>query len=194
MGQIILYHLGRLLSYSMIGLAFGLIGKSLFLFGLQQQLSVAVGILMILSVLLPLRSGAGISRIFFRWVGKIKSALGAALKQKTADTFFTIGFLNGFLPCGLVYMAVFAALGTGSTSQGSLYMLMFGLGTLPLMTLAIYFSGMLSSIIKLKLQRLIPFVVVLIGLLFIIRGSGLNIPFLSPAPVQDMVTAEVSCR
>ena len=194
--QIFLYHAGRLLSYGIIGLAFGLIGKSLDLFGMQQQLSIGIGILMILVILLPSNKAKqfNFSKPIYRFIGKIKSSLGAALKKRTPDTFFTIGFLNGFLPCGLVYMAVFGAIAAGSVYTGSLYMLLFGLGTIPLMTTAVYFSSLLSGNLRNKIQRLIPAFVVIIGLLFIIRGMGLDIPFLSPAPATAMVDSGASCH
>lgn len=194
--QIFLYHFGRLLSYSIIGLAFGLIGKSLNIFGMQQHLSIGIGILMILVILLPSKrlQKFHFSKSLYRIVGKVKSSLGAALKKRTPDTFFTIGFLNGFLPCGLVYMAVFGAIASGEIAAGSLYMLLFGLGTIPLMTTAVYFSSLLGGSIRKKVQRLIPAFVFLIGVLFIIRGLGLDIPYLSPAPAIAVVDAGASCH
>ena len=102
-------------------------------------------------------------------------------------------FLNGFLPCGLVYMALFAAIATGSTLQGSLYMIIFGLGTIPLMTTAIYFSTILKSSVRQKVQKAIPFFVILIGVLFILRGLGLGIPYISPAPVYDIANSTMEC-
>lgn len=194
--QIFLYHFGRLFAYSLIGLAFGMVGKSLYLFGMQQQLSITAGILMIAVIIIPskLFGKYNFSKPLYRMIGKIKSSLGAALKKKTPDTFFTIGFLNGFLPCGLVYMAVFGAIASGDIFQGSLYMVFFGLGTIPLMTTAIYFSGLLNGVLRKKVQRFIPVFVVLVGILFILRGMGLDIPYLSPAPVTEMVTASISCH
>lgn len=194
--QVFLYHIGRLTSYAIIGLAFGLIGKSLDLFGIQQQLSIGIGILMILVILLPAKRFQNInfSQPVYRFIGRIKSSLGAALKKKTPDTFFTIGFLNGFLPCGLVYMAVLGAIAAGSVYTGSLYMFLFGLGTIPLMTVAVYFSGLLNGVMKEKVQKLIPLFVIIIGMLFIIRGLGLNIPYLSPASMSQEVTASASCH
>lgn len=194
--QIFLYHFGRLFAYSLIGLAFGMVGKSLYLFGMQQQLSIAAGILMIAVIIIPskLFGKYNFSKPLYRVIGKIKSSLGAALKKKTPDTFFTIGFLNGFLPCGLVYMAVFGAIASGDIFQGSLYMVFFGLGTIPLMTTAIYFSGLLNGVLRKKVQRFIPVFVVLVGILFILRGMGLDIPYLSPAPVTEMATASLSCH
>ncbi|TNJ43523.1 sulfite exporter TauE/SafE family protein [Tamlana fucoidanivorans] len=194
--QISIYHFGRLMSYTIIGLIFGLIGKSLFIFGFQQQLSISIGVLMILAVVIPQKTlnTFNISKPIYLAIGKIKSSLGKALKKKTADTFLTIGFLNGFLPCGLVYMAVFASLASGGALKGSLYMILFGLGTIPLMTTAIYFSQLLKHSVRQRIQKAIPYVVIFIGLLFIIRGLGLGIPYLSPAPITDNISSSMECH
>ncbi|MBU2951370.1 sulfite exporter TauE/SafE family protein [Tamlana agarivorans] len=194
--QIFVYHLGRLLAYSIIGLVFGFIGKQLYLFGFQQQLSIIIGVLMILVVLIPQKTfnKYNFSKPIYKVISKVKSALGKALKKKTFDTFLTIGFLNGFLPCGLVYMAVFAAIGSGNTYSGSLYMAVFGLGTIPLMTTAIYFSQFLKGAARQRIQNLIPVFIVIIGILFIVRGLGLGIPYLSPAPVYDTISTEIDCH
>jgi hypothetical protein len=194
--QIVTYHFGRLLAYGMIGLCFGLVGKSLYIFGFQQQLSITIGILMIVIVLIPIKTfnKYNFSKPIYKVIGKIKSGLGQALKKKTADTFLIIGFLNGFLPCGLVYMAMFASLTTQNTLHGSLYMLLFGLGTIPLMTTAIYLGKFINSSIKYRIQKAIPVFVVLIGLLFILRGLGLGIPYLSPAPIIEMATTNMNCH
>lgn len=194
--QIAIYHFGRLLAYSTIGLVFGLIGKSLYIFGYQQQLSIFIGVLMVLLVLIPQKTfnKYNFSKPIYRLISKVKSALGSALKKKTMDTFLTIGFLNGFLPCGLVYMALFAAIAGGNAFNGSLYMAVFGLGTIPLMTTAIYFSHFLKGTARQRIQKAIPVFVVIIGLLFILRGLGLGIPYLSPAPVYDLVTNGVDCH
>lgn len=194
--QITIYHLGRLLAYSLIGLVFGLIGKSLFIFGYQQQLSIIIGVLMILVVIIPQKTfnKYNFSKPVYKAISKVKSALGTALKKKTMDTFLTIGFLNGFLPCGLVYMALFAAIASGNAASGSLYMAVFGLGTIPLMTTAIYFSHFLKGKARQRIQNAIPVFVVLIGVLFILRGLGLGIPYISPTPVYDLVTNSVDCH
>ena len=194
--QIAIYHFGRLLAYSIIGLVFGLIGKSLYIFGFQQQLSIIIGVLMILVVLIPQQTfnKYNFSRPVYRLISKVKSALGSAMKKKTMDTFLTIGFLNGFLPCGLVYMALFAAIAGGNALNGILYMAVFGLGTIPLMTTAIYFSQFLKGKARQRIQKAIPVFVILIGALFILRGLGLGIPYLSPAPVYELVSNGVDCH
>ena len=194
--QIGMYHFGRLLAYSIIGLVFGLVGKSLYIFGIQQQLSIIIGVLMIIVVLLPHKTIGkyNLSKPLYKIILKVKTGLGKALKKKTADTFLTIGFLNGFLPCGLVYMAVFGAVATGSLLEGSLYMILFGVGTIPLMTSAIYLGKFLNSTIKQRIQKAIPVFVVIIGVLFILRGLGLGIPYLSPAPIVEMATSDLECH
>ncbi|PHS68415.1 MAG: hypothetical protein COB12_00750 [Flavobacterium sp.] len=193
--QIFLYHFGRIFTYSLIGLLFGLLGKSFYLFDLQQQLSIFIGILMIVIVLIPIKTfnKYNFSKPLYKIISKVKSALGKELKKKTPDTFLTIGFLNGFLPCGLVYMALFGALATGDAWQGSLYMAMFGLGTIPLMTTAIYFGNFLTGKVRRYITKAIPVIVVLMGLLFVLRGLGLGIPFLSPPPVSPQVDAQYDC-
>lgn len=195
-GQIFMYHFGRILAYSLIGLIFGLIGKSLNLFGIQQQLSIGIGLLMILVVLIPSQifNKYNLSKPLYKVISKVKSRLGTELKRKSPDTFLTIGFLNGFLPCGLVYMAVFGALAMGNALEGSLYMALFGLGTIPLMTTAVYLGNFLTAKVKQHIRKMIPVFVILIGCLFVLRGLGLGIPYLSPKPMSEMVDSNYNCQ
>ncbi|MCF1192010.1 sulfite exporter TauE/SafE family protein [Mangrovimonas sp. AS39] len=194
--QITTYHIGRLLAYALIGLMFGLVGKGLYLFGFQQQLSIIIGAAMIVLVLIPAHklNRFKISQPIYQLISKVKSALGKSLKKKTADTFLTIGFLNGFLPCGLVYMAVFGSLVSANALEGSMYMILFGMGTIPLMTSAIYLGKFLNANIKQRIQKAIPVFVIIIGILFILRGLGLGIPYISPKPMVDMATSSMNCH
>ena len=194
-GQIFLYHLGRIFTYALIGLIFGLMGKSLHLFGFQQYLSIFIGVLMLTVVLLPQKvfNRYNFSKPIFKLITKVKSALGKELKKKSPDTFLTIGFLNGFLPCGLVYMAVFGAIASGSAFEGSVYMMFFGLGTIPLMTTAIYLGNFLNLQLRQRIRKAIPVFVVLMACLFIMRGLGLGIPYISPKAVPQTVDANYEC-
>lgn len=186
-GQIFIYHGARILAYACLGLVFGLIGKSLNLFGFQQQISIGIGVLMILVILLPQKTfnKYNFSKPVYKLISKVKTALGVQLKKKTPDTFFTIGFLNGFLPCGLVYMAIFGAIAAGNIQNGMLYMVAFGAGTIPLMTTAIYLGNFLNVQIRTRIRKAIPVFVVIIGILFILRGLGLGIHHISPKPITD---------
>ena len=196
--QILSYHTGRLFTYGTIGLLFGFLGRRLDLFGFQQHISIVIGVLMILVILLPSRTFSNYngSRFMYKWVGKVKSALGRELKRKSMDSFFTIGFLNGFLPCGLVYMAVFGSVAAGSAWDGGLYMIFFGLGTIPLMTTATYVGNFLNTTLKQRILKVIPVFVVIVGMLFILRGLGLGIPYISPSGMVavEKISADHSCH
>jgi hypothetical protein len=194
--QILLYHLGRIFTYSLIGLLFGLLGRGLYLFGLQQKISILTGVLMIVAVLIAAFSikKFQFSSPLYKAVSVVKSKLGVALKKKSPDTFLTIGFLNGFLPCGLVYMAVFGAIAAGDLFNSSLYMILFGLGTIPLMTTAVYFGNFLTGKIRHRIKKVVPVFVVIVGVLFILRGLGLGIPYVSPKPMTEKVNAEMECH
>jgi len=192
--QLLSYHAGRIFTYSFLGLIFGMLGKSLNLIGLQQYLSIGIGVLMILVILVPSKFSHKfqIAKPIYKVVGKVKNAMGNELKNKKPSTFFTIGYLNGLLPCGLVYMAIFGALATGDAVSGSLYMAVFGLGTIPLMTTAIYLGNFLKLQVRQKILKVIPAFVVLIGLLFILRGLGLGIPYISPSNTINIEKASSS--
>ena len=136
----------------------------------------------------------GIANPFYSLVGKVKNRLGASLKDRSPDTFLTIGFLNGFLPCGLVYMAVLGAIATTSLWEGVLYMALFGLGTVPLMTTAVYFGNFLKGRVRQRIRKAVPVFVVLVGLLFILRGLGLGIPYVSPKPITPKADAQIECH
>ena len=196
--QVFLYHFGRILTYSIMGLLFGLIGKGLYLFGMQQQLSIGLGIFMILAVTLPFVfvKKLKITGPYYKWLAKLRSSLGSLLKKRTYKALFTIGILNGFLPCGLVYMAIIAAVASGGALEGAMYMAFFGVGTIPLMTIAVYSSKFISTKFKLRIQKLVPVFVVLIGVLFILRGMGLGIPFISPEPMSDLAAGvtQMNCH
>ncbi|MGB5378407.1 sulfite exporter TauE/SafE family protein [Muriicola sp.] len=194
--QVLVYHLGRMGAYALLGLAFGYFGKGLYLFGAQQYLSIGMGILMILAIVIPQKklNTFRISKPVYRLISGLKSRLGALLKKRSADTFVTIGFLNGFLPCGLVYMALFASIAMASPLEGSLYMVLFGLGTVPLMTSAAFLGKLLKTPARKRIRQLIPIFVVLVGILFILRGMGLGIPFVSPKPMTDVVSTQIECH
>ena len=196
LGQVTIYHVGRLLAYGIIGLLFGFIGKGLYLFGVQQKLSIAIGAIMIILVLIPYKylGKLSLASPVYRFIGKIKGWLGESLKSKSPDTFLTIGFLNGFLPCGLVYMALLGAIASGDPATGALYMMIFGLGTIPLMTATVYFGSLLKGSLRQQIKKIIPVFIVIIGVLFILRGMGLGIPYISPKANMSMQTTEMECH
>lgn len=194
--QILTYHLGRLTAYGLLGLAFGLLGKGLFIAGFQQNISIAVGVLMIIIAIVPEKVFAqyNFSKPIYKVISTIKSSLGNQFKRKTFDALFSIGFLNGLLPCGLVYAALFGAIAMQNEVLGVAYMLLYGIGTIPLMSVVVYASGFMSIPLRSKLQRIIPIITIGIGILFILRGLSLGIPFISPAEQSLFVQANPNCH
>jgi len=194
--QIITYHLGRLTAYALIGLVFGLVGKGFFLAGIQQRLSVFIGVAMIITILTPERvlANYNFSKPVYRLISKIKSSLGKQFKNKSYQSLFTIGLLNGFLPCGMVYVALFGAIAMQNVPFGILYMLLFGIGTIPMMSSVTYLNSIMTVSFRNKIQKVIPYVGVIIGILFILRGLGLGIPYVSPANMSLFIQETPNCH
>lgn len=190
------YHLGRLSAYAIIGLIFGLLGRGFFLAGMQQNMSIFIGIAMILVVLIPEKifSRYNFSKPVYKIISKIKSTLGSQFKNRSYKSLFTIGLLNGFLPCGMVYVALFGAIAMQSAGFGILYMLLFGLGTMPLMTIVVYIHSLIKLPFRNKIQKAIPYFTVIIGVLFILRGLGLGIPYVSPSNMSLFVQGTPNCH
>src|ERR1051325_380417 len=163
----LIYHAGRLTTYSLLGLCFGLIGESIVVVGLQRWLSTAAGVLMLVAVFAAMPVKARLTRIPIF----VKSLFSKFLQKRSFSSVFALGATNGLLPCGLVYMTATASTAVGSLSASILYMLLFGLGTLPVL-LAISFAGKhLNDSRKTLLQKLAPLAVALVAILLIVRGQ-----------------------
>lgn len=194
--QIMLYHAGRITSYATLGFLFGVLGKGLYLAGMQQRISIVVGVLMIAIAIIPEKIFAkyNFSRPIYKVISKVKSNLGNQFKRKSPDALFTIGLLNGLLPCGIVYAALFGAIAMQNIGLGVVYMMLYGLGTIPLMSAVVYVANFLSFPFRNKLQKAVPIVTVIIGILFVLRGMGLDIAYVSPGNVHLFVQATANCH
>lgn len=193
--QILLYHLGRIIAYATLGLVFGILGKGLYLAGMQQQLSIIAGLIMIAIVMVPERIFAryNFSKPVYKLIFNIKKSLGSQFRKRNNKALFITGLLNGFLPCGLVYAALFGAIAMQSESLGTVYMILYGLGTVPLMSAVVYISGFFKNPVRNTFSKIVPYVTVFIGMLFIIRGLGLSIPYISPGTMNLFVGSAPNC-
>jgi sulfite exporter TauE/SafE len=175
------YNAGRVVTYSAFGLLFGLIGKSVAFFGYQQWLSVILGVLIIFILSIPKSvsffNHANYVQAFF---AKIRNALGRLFLKKNYSSLFSIGLLNGLLPCGLIYIAAAAAVSTGDVLNSILFMAFFGLGTLPMMWSVAFFGNYVSIAVRRKIRKIYPYIMMLMACLLILRGMGLGIPYVSP--------------
>lgn len=172
------YSLGRSFGYALLGLIVGFIGMSADLLGVLQWLSIISGALIIL----------------FAWRGyynfnigsnvissKVMGFMGAFLKRKEKkgnSRLLGFGFVNAFLPCGMVYLSLITAMNFGSIPYSMLFMFLFGLGTSPgFFAIALmpfsksWFSGK---------KVLVASLVTVVGIAMILRGMNLDIPIISP--------------
>ncbi len=188
----LIYNIGRAITYALMGIVFGLLGRGLVMSGFQQWVSVIMGAIMILSVITPslYKNRFNAEKGIFSFVGKVKLSLGKLFTQRSYGSLFLIGLLNGLLPCGLVYVAIAAAIATGSSVGGGLFMFIFGLGTLPMMLAISLIGNLITLELRKKITRLIPYAIVFIGILFVLRGLSLGIPFLSPPEKAMTVPTE----
>jgi sulfite exporter TauE/SafE len=184
----LLYNLGRMFSYATLGLFFGAFGLGLKLAGLQQSVSIGVGVIILLMVAYQFFLKKG--ELFNLFSMFSSSFIQKLFKSRNRFALFGIGVFNGFLPCGFVYIAILGASVTQDMFSGALFMLCFGLGTLPMMYGVSILGQFISSTIRQKLNRLSPFFAIIIAVLFILRGLNLGIPYVSPAISEDVVKTE----
>lgn len=177
------YQFGRVTTYTLLGTLLGIVGYSVSFAGLQNPLSIAVGVMMILMALLPKNLGADNLGIkpFSKLMYKIKMGLGKFLRRKNYSSLYMTGLLNGLLPCGAVYAALTGSMAMGSIHGGAIFMTFFGLGTIPLMFASVIAGNVITLKTRQKILKFLPYLMVLLGILFILRGLELNIPYVSPS-------------
>ena len=132
----ILYSLGRVTTYTLLGAIFGFLGSVVrFENTTNGILFVLLGIGMILiglslvgknNFLLKLENS--LSKSFW-----YKNTFKTLLNSQTNFSFYTLGLLNGLLPCGFVYFFALTAASTSSVFYGALVMFIFGISTIPAM-------------------------------------------------------------
>jgi len=174
----VLYNLGRVVTYMLMGAFFGLVGQGFALAGLQRWVSLVLGVAILTGVFISPRFANAVP--VTRFVGWLKATLGRLFQRRALTSLFGIGLLNGLLPCGLVYIACAGATSTGGLVRGMEYMLAFGLGTVPMMLAIALVGTKLQFVLRLKLQRLIPVSLAIVGALLLLRGMALGIPYVSP--------------
>lgn len=191
LGGTLLLNGGRLITYVLIGVAFGAFGHGFRVAGLQQFISIAAGIALLLAALVPGMLGSlNVTGRAARLIAGLRNALTRNLRRSSPQAIFLIGVLNGLLPCGLVYAAAIGAAAQGDVVNGALFMALFGVGTWPVM-IALRMSGaMVGDHARRHLRQAIPYFTAVLAVLFILRGMQLDIPYISP--VLQMAPAGVT--
>jgi hypothetical protein len=150
--------------------------------GFQQWTSILLGVAMIISVLFPFvfREKITISGLFSGFAARLIIKLKKLFTDRSYFSLLMIGLLNGLLPCGLVYVAIAGAINSGNILSGALFMMLFGIGTIPLLLIATLASDAIGQKVRSKMQKVVPYFVFMLGVLFILRGMSLGIPYVSP--------------
>jgi sulfite exporter TauE/SafE len=177
-----LYNSGRVITYTLLGIMFGVLGRGIHMAGIQQWTSILLGSAMIISVLFPFvfREKITISGLFSGFAARLILRLKKLFTDRSYFSLLMIGLLNGLLPCGLVYVAIAGAINSGNIGSGALFMMLFGIGTIPLLLVATLASDVIGQSIRIKMQKVVPYFVFMLGVLFILRGMSLGIPYISP--------------
>lgn len=178
--QVISYQLGRILTYTLLGILVGFIGNSFSVFANQKTLSFTIGIVLVVFV------GLQLSGRYSKSLSYLQSIMLIPVSKLMGKIFgmplwgFFAGFLNGLIPCGMVYLALATALNSASVREGASFMFLFGLGTTPLMLLISFGGIYLNKYIRFNTQKLVPWFMLFMGALFILRSADLGVAFLSP--------------
>ncbi|HRP90599.1 MAG TPA: sulfite exporter TauE/SafE family protein [Edaphocola sp.] len=173
----LLYFLGKAIAYGSLGAIIGIFGLKAIWGSAQQYVSIFAGVFILLMVLFPLLFVKKVKFPFQKYFQRIFSRIKDNPKWYH---FFQLGFLNGLLPCGMVYIALTAALASGSPLEGFIAMVLFGIGTTPVLWVVAAVKGKITPKLQVKLKPVSMGLSVVVGLLLILRGLGLGIPFISP--------------
>lgn len=167
-GLILTYHLGRLISYSLLGLIASLVGVAIF-----QSIMSNSAPRIVLGAVLVLIGLAMLGLPLFNQLEKVGMRFWQSLapirkKVFPIDSFgkaLFAGLLWGFLPCGLVYGALMMAIAGNNITTGAALMFVFGLGTMPMLIATQKTVGMLQSNIKhFRLRQINGVIMLLSGL------------------------------
>lgn len=175
----LLYNLGRVISYTVVGGMVGAIGSVISFTGTMK------GIVQILAGIFMVIMGLNMLNVF-PWLRKFNPRMPKAFakmiySKRGSNSPLYIGLLNGLMPCGPLQAMQLYALSTGSPLKGALSMFLFSVGTFPLMFAFGALSSFLNKKFSGKIMTVSAMLVVVLGVSMFQSGaglSGLNYPML----------------
>lgn len=173
------YNFGRVISYSLLGLIFGLFGSMINIAGAQQWLSILAGVFLIILFIVSMDIEHYLYRFkpFKHAIVKIQHRVARLHSRKGSNQAMNIGLINGFLPCGMVYLALAGAVMQGTTTGGIQFMFIFGLGTIPALFILMSIEQFFKDKIKLvRLRNVLPVLQLFLGIYLIYRGLAIDFP------------------
>lgn len=192
----LVYNAGRVTTYMVLGAVAGFIGQAMALAGWQQAVSIVAGAGILVAVLVPRRWVRAIlpEAVTGGFVTRLGEAWRRLFAHGSLPAMLSIGLLNGFLPCGFLYMALGASAVSGSPWQAAAYMGAFGLGTVPSILATSLFGPFLAPNLRQRLVRILPVGAAVLGLLLLLRGMSLGIPYISPKVSAATQTVDGCCH
>jgi uncharacterized protein len=191
----VIYNLGRVFTYSFLGLVLGMAGDILISPKIQNVVSITFGALIVMYLLLPSKTKTALKISPNQaLLVRLRKQIAKFLYIDNNSSLFGIGMLNGLLPCGMIYLALTSSFLAGSAVKGSLFMFSFGLGTFPTMLAAVFFGSFVNQHIRSKLRKMVPIFLFFMAALLIVRGMNLGIPYLSPSLPTHASAEALGCH
>lgn len=191
----VIYNLGRVFTYSFLGLVLGTAGDLLISPKIQNIVSITFGMAITIYLLLPSKTKTALKISPNQaLLVRLRKQIAKFLYIENNSSLLGIGMLNGLLPCGMIYLALTSSFLAGSAIKGSLFMFSFGMGTFPTMLAAVFFGSFVNQHIRSKLRKLVPVFLFFMAALLIVRGMNLGIPYLSPSSPVHATPEAMSCH
>jgi sulfite exporter TauE/SafE len=192
----ILYNFGRIMTYSFFGAIFGFFGRGITFVGFQQFATISIGVIILGYYLMPnkFKGKLSVTAPYKLMSGFVKGSFKKLTKSGSPFSLLIFGILNGFLPCGFVYVALAGAITTGNALSGAIFMALFGLGTTPIMLGTALLGKFISTGVRRTMNKLIPVFAIVLAILFILRGLNLGIQYISPKLSNDALENPQYCE
>lgn len=192
--SMVIYNTGRVFMYGALGLIAAGFGAFVRLFHYQEVISwVLGGVLIVTGMVLMSRMPIPfVSKWITLFVMRVQSTWSAWFKRRSGGALFVLGALNGLLPCGLTYVAMTYGLLAETPIHGAAYMVMFGLGTVPVMQVAPWVFSKILHRFKFRFLRLASVLLILSGLL--VMGRTLVPHGDEMHAIRTATTTEVLCK
>jgi len=191
----VVYNTGRVLIYGLMGILAAAFGSLFSLTAYQGVLSFAMGAIFLLmgvgaitGVNIPLFT-AGVNKLTI----KLKQLFGFWLHKKQTSAVFVMGMLNGLLPCGLTYLALTYCFILPAATDGFIFMLLFGLGTWPVMVGFSWLMGLGFKSLTRYYHRMAMLSFILVGVWLMARVF-VHHPAAQHNALGKTLTGEVICR
>ena len=182
------YNGGRVLSYTLFGGIFGLLGSGMtVLRGIGEWFSLFMGVLMVvwgislLKIIPAFSSRARLELVeksgnfFFRLYTRF---FGGLIGKPGLESKFYIGFLTPLLPCGLLYSMFAKAAGSASMVRGATSMFLFGAGIVPALVITGFAGSYFGQRLRAWGDKLAAVMIILMGVVMIARSFGVPLPFM----------------